>query len=289
MGIAIVTGGASGIGLALGRALVRRAGHVVLVDIDAERAAEAADILTRQGAGTAEPAVLDVADAAAVSELINSTHRRHGRLNLLFNHAGIGVGGEPEELTLAHWDRAIDVNLRGVINGCHAAYPLMKQQGFGRIVNTASLAGLGPGLGTTAPYNTTKYAVVGLSLSLRAAGADRGVGVHVVCPGVIDTPFLDQTDVPGLPTPPSVAGVDVRGFMRRTGMGKAYLADRLAEDVLRGIARDRAIIVTPRQARAAWLVLRLSPRLGDILGKKMTRVWREHAAAATATPASTPS
>jgi NAD(P)-dependent dehydrogenase (short-subunit alcohol dehydrogenase family) len=282
--IAIITGGASGIGLALGRALVRRRAEVVLADVNGEGVARAAHTLTAEGPGTAEGVELDVADAAAVNEVVQGTHGRHGRLDLLFNNAGIGVGGEPEELSLAHWERAIDVNLRGVLHGCHAAYPLMKEQGFGHIVNTASLAGLGPGLGTTGPYNTTKYAVVGLSLSLRGAGADAGVRVSVVCPGLIDTPILDRTDVPGLPTPPSVAGVDVRSFMHKTGMKRSYPPERLAEDVLAGLAKNRPIIVAPREARMAWLALRLSPRLADKLGTKMTRTWREHAAAVRAAP-----
>jgi NAD(P)-dependent dehydrogenase (short-subunit alcohol dehydrogenase family) len=125
--IAIITGGASGIGFALGRALVRRRAEVVLADVDGEGVARAAHALTAHGPGTAEGVELDVADAAAVHAVVQGTHERHGRLDLLFNNAGIGVGGEPEELSLAHWERAVDVNLRGVLHGCHAAYPLMKQ------------------------------------------------------------------------------------------------------------------------------------------------------------------
>lgn len=162
--VAVVTGAASGIGWALSRVLVHRGVDVALVDRNAAVSA-AAEALTGEGPGTATAAVVDVADAAALGELIASIHHQYGRLDLVFNNAGISMGGEPEELSLAHWKRAIDINLRGVIHGCHAAYPLMKRQGFGRIVNTASLAGLGPGLGTLAPYNATKYGVVGLSLS----------------------------------------------------------------------------------------------------------------------------
>jgi NAD(P)-dependent dehydrogenase (short-subunit alcohol dehydrogenase family) len=172
--IAVVTGAASGIGVALSRVLVHRGVDVALVDRNPAVSA-AAETLIGEGPATATAAVVDVTDAAAVGELIASTHQRYGRLDLVCNNAGIGMGGELEELSLAHWQRAIDVNLRGVIHGCHAAYPLLKRQGFGRIVNTASLAGLGPGLGTLAPYNATKYGVVGLSLSLRSAGADFGV------------------------------------------------------------------------------------------------------------------
>jgi len=105
---------------------------------------------------------------------------------VMVNNAGIGVGGEASELTLAHWERVIDVNLRGVIHGVHAAYPVMIAQRSGHIVNTASLAGLMPSPWLT-PYAMTKHAVVGLTLSLRAKAAAHGVRVTAVCPGVVDT------------------------------------------------------------------------------------------------------
>ena len=96
--------------------------------------------------------VLDVRDAAAVADLVARWLAEHGQLDLMFNNAGIAVGGTVEEITLDHWDRVIDVNLRGVIHGVHAAYPVMLRQGNGHIVNTASLAGLVPGSGL-APYD----------------------------------------------------------------------------------------------------------------------------------------
>lgn len=127
--IAIVTGGASGIGAALGRALVRQGTDVVLADIDEAGAAANAKLFADEGPGTAVDAPLDVRDPEAVIDLVHDVHATHGHLDYIFNNAGISLGGEPEELTLAHWDRIIDVNLRGVLYGCQAAYPLMKQQG----------------------------------------------------------------------------------------------------------------------------------------------------------------
>jgi NAD(P)-dependent dehydrogenase (short-subunit alcohol dehydrogenase family) len=157
--VAIVTGGASGIGRALGAALVRRGDQVVLADVEGEAASEVARQLTAMGPGAASAAPVDVRDAAAVAALVTDTAGRHGRLDLMFNNAGLGIGGPVEELAVAHWDRVIDVNLRGVVHGVHAAYPVMLRQGHGHIVNTASLAGLlaAPGM---APYATTKWGVV---------------------------------------------------------------------------------------------------------------------------------
>src|SRR3954453_21480548 len=158
--VAIVTGGGSGIGAALCRALGARGDTVVVADIDGASAQRTADEVR----GTA--AKVDVRDAAAVQALVDDTVAEHGRLDLIFNNAGIGVGGDALELTVAHWDRIIDINLRGVVHGVQAAYPVMAREGSGSIVNPASMAGLTqtPFL---APYVATKHAVVGLSLSLR--------------------------------------------------------------------------------------------------------------------------
>ena len=136
--VAIVTGGASGIGRALGAALVRRGDQVVLADVEGAAAAEVAEQLTALGPGAASAAAVDVRDAAAVAALVTDTAARLGRLDLMFNNAGLGIGGPVEELALAHWDRAIDVNLRGVVHGVHAAYPVMLRQRSGHIINTAS-------------------------------------------------------------------------------------------------------------------------------------------------------
>jgi NAD(P)-dependent dehydrogenase (short-subunit alcohol dehydrogenase family) len=280
--IAIVTGGGSGIGAALGQALVRRGAHVTLADIDEAAVHHQAERLTAQGPGAAVAAVVDVRDSEAVTQLVNDTHAGHGRLDLMVNNAGIAVGGEPEELVLAHWNRSIDVNLRGVIHGCHAAYPLMMGQGDGHIVNVASLAGLMPGAGQMAPYAATKFAVVGLSLSLRAAGADRGVRVSVVCPGFIDTPILYKGPPEDLPVPASTAA-QPPASESLSGV-RLYPPERLAEDVLRGVDRNRALILAPRSARVLALAARFAPGLTNRMMLAATRKFRERALEGSSRP-----
>ncbi|MDX1660013.1 MAG: SDR family oxidoreductase [Nitriliruptorales bacterium] len=275
--VAIVTGGASGIGAALCRSAVKRGAHVVVADLDEPAAKQVAEELDRDGPGSAVAAQVDVADADDVTELVRGTHADHGRLDFLFNNAGIGVPGPPEELTLDHWRKLLDVNLWGVIHGCHAAYPLMLEQGSGRLVNTASLAGLMPTPAGTVAYGTSKHAVVGLSLAWRSAGKDNGVHVHAVCPGVIDTPILDKVDTSGLPTPPSAAVADGREWFRRAGMRHFYPPDALAEDVMTGLARDQAIIVSPWHTRYFWHLLRLFPGIGRAAALRGTRLGREMA------------
>jgi NAD(P)-dependent dehydrogenase (short-subunit alcohol dehydrogenase family) len=256
--VAFVTGGASGIVKALSGALVARGATVVLADINASGAAAVARELADRGPGSATSLSLDVADASGFARAVGGVNDEHGHLDLLFNNAGIGIGGPVEELTLAHWERTLDVNLRGVVHGVIAVYPLMVKQGFGHIVNTASLAGLLPfPLGV--PYAMTKHAVVGLSVSLRNEARAHGVRVSAVCPGVIDTPILDAEGPPDLPRT-SLAGRGREMFLH-SNRGPAYPPERLAADVLRGVERNRAIIVAPARARTAWLMNRISPRL----------------------------
>jgi len=250
--VAIVTGGASGIGAALVRALAARGATIVIADLD-ETGAKA--VAGEWPQGQVSAAGLDVRDAGAVAGLVRQVAADHGRLDLMFSNAGIAVGGLADELTLDHWDRVIDVNLRGVVHGVHAAYPLMVGQGHGHIVNTASLAGLVPGPGL-APYAAAKHAVVGLTLSLRAEGAGHGVRVSAICPGFVDTPLLGRVN-PDLPQ--TQTGANAAVLARR--LGKLYQADLLARDVLAGIERNKALIVAPRSARVAWRMARYAPGL----------------------------
>jgi NAD(P)-dependent dehydrogenase (short-subunit alcohol dehydrogenase family) len=255
--VAVVTGAASGIGRALSAALARRGAVVVLADIDEAGVKAAADEIGAGARGPVSGRALDVADADAFGELVGAVVTDHGRIDLLFNNAGVGIWGDVADLTLAHWNRVIDINLRGVVHGVAAAYPVMISQGRGHIVNTASLAGLIPGPMLT-PYSMTKHAVVGLSTGLRAEAAAHGVRVSVVCPGLIDTPILDKGNPPDLPFVPNP--IDGRTMLSES-MGRPYPPASLAEDVLAGVARNRAFIVSPRHARVAWAVYRASPEL----------------------------
>ncbi|MBV8965236.1 MAG: SDR family NAD(P)-dependent oxidoreductase, partial [Mycobacteriaceae bacterium] len=154
----------------------------------------------------------------------------------------------------------IDVNIRGVVHGVVAAYPLMIRQGYGHIINTASMAGLVPA-GRLTSYATTKHAVVGLSLALRSEAAAHGVGVSVLCPGAVETPILDKG---------GVGDFEGRSFFltgQRSQTG--YDPDRLARDVLRAVQRDQAILVVPKLAYAGWLTVRLAPALMQRMTARM--------------------
>jgi NAD(P)-dependent dehydrogenase (short-subunit alcohol dehydrogenase family) len=269
---AIVTGGASGIGAALGAALASSGAHVVLADLDgaaAERtASEIRDRL--RAVGMVRGVQLDVTNRAAVTRLVENTADGETGLDLLFNNAGIAVGGPSADMPAEHWDRCIDVNLGGVVNGIIAALPVMSAQGRGHIVNTASAAGLVPAV-FAAAYCATKHAVVGLSGALRPEAAAHGVRVTVLCPGMVETPILDQGPPSGLPRPsrPALTG---RAYLSALGM-RPMTADAFARIALRGVARNRSIVVTPATPRIGWWLHRIAPSAIDLVNRRAaTRV-----------------
>ena len=247
---AIVTGGGSGIGAALCRALVAAGADVLCTDIDG--AAAAAVAAAARGPGSARAARLDVTDAAAVQAAVDGVVERDGRLDLIFNNAGIAWGGDTELLTLDQWNAIIDVNIRGVVHGVAAAYPVMVRQGHGHIVNTASMGGL-TAAGQITSYVMTKHAVVGLSLALRSETAARGIGVTALCPAAVETPILDKGAVGGF--------VRRDYYLKCQGIKTPYDPDRLARDTLVAIERNKALLIKPWLARAQWLFARLAPGL----------------------------
>lgn len=250
--VAIVTGGASGIGRAIGEELALRGVEVVLADRQLELALEVARGIVAEG-GRASARELDVRSATAWSELAAETRERAGRIDYLFNNAGIGVGGEMCDYDLADWDEVFDVNLKGVAYGIQAIYPIMIAQRSGHIVNTASVAGL-----VAAPegsYTATKHAVVGLSKALRIEARRHGVRVSALCPGAIRTPILTGGKYGRMKMPGATDEKILALWERMRPMPPRELARR----TLRAVDRDEAIIVIPRWWKMFWLLERVSP------------------------------
>ncbi|MET0592749.1 MAG: SDR family oxidoreductase [Polyangiaceae bacterium] len=245
--VAIITGGASGIGAGLGRELARQGARVILADRQLELASQVAKAINETG-GQAEAVELDVRDAIAFDAIVALTIERHGRLDYLFNNAGIAVAGEIRDYRLDDWRDVIDVNLLGVVHGVQAAYGRMIAQGFGHIVNTASVAGLlpAPFMGS---YTTTKHAVVGMTRALRAEGAAHGVRASTLCPGVIRTPILNGGRFGRLS--PQVDPALTRKMWEDL---RPIEPDEFAERALRLVAQNRSIIIVPSWWRViCWL------------------------------------
>lgn len=189
--VAVVTGGGSGIGRALAEGLAQQGARVVIADVDEPGMAATVEAIEKRG-GRALAAPTDVADAAQVQALADRAWQAFGGAHILCNNAGVALWGGLESATLEDWRWVLGVNLWGVIHGVHAFVPRMIAQGQGgHVLNTASMAGLiaSQGLGV---YNTSKYAVVGLSETLAKDLRPHGIGVSVLCPMGVATRIRDS-------------------------------------------------------------------------------------------------
>jgi NAD(P)-dependent dehydrogenase (short-subunit alcohol dehydrogenase family) len=236
--VAVVTGAASGIGLALSRAFAAEGMKVVLADIEADALDQAVAGLPE---GTESAAmVCDVSDGAQVEALRDLAVERFGTAHVVCNNAGVSSAGPVWTNSVADWEWVLGVNLWGVIHGVRAFTPLMLEQGEGHIVNTASMAGLSspPGM---AMYNVSKHGVVTLSETLfndlAMAGAT-GVGVTVLCPGWVNTRIhLAGRNRPGAvaepvePTEEQQAMLDFVGSLIASGLDPAEVAAQVVDAV----------------------------------------------------------
>ena len=189
--VAVVTGGASGIGRALAEAFAKRGMKIVIADMSQSNLDETAEALRASGTEVM-PVRLDVRERDALAQLAEDVVARYGGAHVLCNNAGVGHSGFMHELTLEEWDWVIDVNLKSVVYGIHAFLPHMRKSGQPcHILNTASMAGLVSSAGM-GPYNATKFAVVAVSETLAAECVGSNIGVSVLCPGWVSTRILDD-------------------------------------------------------------------------------------------------
>lgn len=190
--LAFITGGASGIGLGMARAFLRAGIRVVIADVSRGNLDDAARQLEPEP-GQHLLLELDVTDRAAFARAADRAEQQFGHVHLLCNNAGIGSGPSMLTATFEDWDRMIGINLMGVVNGVVTFVPRILAHGEGGyIVNTSSMAGILPMPEPGGIYTTTKFAVRGLTESLRMALAPRGVGAAVLCPGLTKTRILDN-------------------------------------------------------------------------------------------------
>jgi NAD(P)-dependent dehydrogenase (short-subunit alcohol dehydrogenase family) len=232
---AFVTGGASGIGLALGRAFVQAGMKVMLADIEIDALAAAVKSLEAFGPSV-RGVVCDVTDPSSFERAAEASFEAFGNVHVVCNNAGVAAAGGIDNISLDNWRWVLDVNLMGVLHGIRSFLPHIRAHGEGgHIVNTASMAGMEAGLGFS-PYVASKFAVVGLSEGLSVRLRPLGIGVTVVCPGYVRTRIGEsgrnrpaRYGVGQAPDPASPAGRLVAEIAERlqSGLDPAEVAARV--------------------------------------------------------------
>jgi NAD(P)-dependent dehydrogenase (short-subunit alcohol dehydrogenase family) len=245
--IIIITGAGSGIGKGLAEAFGQQKAQLILLDINVESVKAVCESINAQG-GKAEYDVLDVSNEARTNEIWQYVAKKYNRIDYVFNNAGFGIIGESENIPTEQWLKMINVNLMGVVYGSMEAFRIMKENGGGYIVNTASLAGL-IGAAGSLPYATTKTAVVGFSTSLRAEAAPFGVKVIAICPGFIETGIYENS------WSEKMSGDKLRKSIRLPVIS----LDEAVAEILKGITRNKRLIIFPRYAKSLYWMARFFP------------------------------
>ena len=262
--VAIITGAGSGIGRGLAEELALRGAYVVISDVNVERIEKTAEGIRKAG-GKVSMSRVDVSDYDAVRKMVDDTVAAHGRIDYIFNNAGISTVGSAKDFTIDEWRNVINIDLYGVVHGVAVAYPIMVEQGFGHIINTASIEGLVP-FPSTASYVTSKYGVVGLSNVLRIEGAEYGIKVSVVCPGYVKTAIF--TDYKAI-------NFDRQKMLEEQKNWKGVTSEECAKRILCGVEHNRAFIVVTFFAKFLWVLNRISPNLVIWIMKREYRKQKE--------------
>lgn len=247
--MAVVTGAGSGIGQAFAIELAARGGEVICADIDANSARETAKIIASRG-GKAFSAKCDVRDIAQVQALAAIAEKKlSGSVNLVVNNAGIGVGGtQIGAVSLEDWRATLDVNLWGVIHGCHVFSPILQENGAGGIINVASTASFSaaPYMG---PYNASKAAVLAISETLFAEFAGTALRVTALCPTAVKTKIIEDGRIPGS------ANSFAKKALQYTGRAPASVVN----DCLAAYDSGELYAIPQVEAKLIWRAKRLFP------------------------------
>jgi NAD(P)-dependent dehydrogenase (short-subunit alcohol dehydrogenase family) len=237
--VAVITGGASGIGRACALEMARWGADVVIADLDERRMASVEGEIRAIGR-RALSVRCDVSRDADVESLAAQALDGMGQVDLLMNNAGVVVGGPLEEIPMSDWEWIIGVNLLGPVRGVRAFLPHMLARGSGYIVNTASFAGLVPHNPQTIPYDTTKHGVVGFSAGLALYLKPRGIGVSVLCPGYVATNLMEQARLHG-------------NEVAAAGMPDAVVTpEELASKVVEAVKEERFLILSQPEHARIW-------------------------------------
>lgn len=261
--VAIVTGGVSGIGKAICQELIARNVFVIIADI-LEHEGCLLEAELNRAAVNAKFVRLNVTDYKNVESVIKNVYEDYHRLDYLFNNAGIAMYGEIYDMSIDDWKEIVDINLWGVIYGTQIAYPLMKKQGFGHIVNTSSAAGLGPSPMASA-YSTTKHAVVGLTNSLHYEAEEFGIKVSTLCPTFVDTSIFDNA---------RAINLDKSIIIKQLKQQKLISPQQLAKMAIDGVHKNKTIICPMPMRKTIDFVFTIFPFFHKALMRMVCKVSR---------------
>jgi NAD(P)-dependent dehydrogenase (short-subunit alcohol dehydrogenase family) len=262
----VVTGAASGIGRATALAFARRGARLYVCDVAASSLPNLEAELVAAGATSAQALAIDVGSRGEMARFCDYVCR-DGAPDVLVNNAGVGLAGGVLDTSLEDWEWIVNVNLWGVVHGCHFFAPKMAERGRGQIVNIASAAGY-YNSEAMAAYGTTKYAVVGLSEALRAELGPRGVGVSVICPGFVNTPIVTHMRMRGARYPEHARERIQRFYAKRN-----YTPERVADKVLAAVRDNRALVPVTPEAWALYLLQRALPSFSHQLVNGLERLF----------------
>jgi NAD(P)-dependent dehydrogenase (short-subunit alcohol dehydrogenase family) len=263
--LALVTGAAGGIGRSIALALAKRGLNLVICcDTNQAGLAETAELITAFGV-TAFPMRVDISNAEAMKELADRVHRDHGALDVLVNNAGVSLIGGLLDMSLEDWTKMIGTNLLGVIHGCHFFLPEMVKRRSGHVVNTASASAF-VSFPASVAYSATKFGVLGLSEGLREELAPYGIGLTVVCPGMVKTGVAKNAIYRGRY---DTAEMRQRfaANLEKTGSDP----EKLGETVARAIEKNQYLVTPTTDAFMMYLLKRLSPDLTAFVGRKIAK------------------
>ena len=255
-----ITGGASGIGQALALRFAAANWRVAIADIHQQRMQETVEQIKQLG-GEPLAIELNVASADDWDKARDTIENSWGGIDILFNNAGVAGGGSFEGLDISEWQRITDINYWGVIYGCRAFLPLLKKQGSGHILNTASCAGL-ICAGEMGPYNATKAAVIAISETLHKELRGHGIDVGVILPTVVKTNVGENKNAQIKDSPSASA---LLGQIEHSN----FTADQAASAILKGVSKRRLYIFTRIDGAVGYLLKRLMPQASSNLVRWM--------------------
>ena len=260
----VITGGGSGIGRETALAFARRGAAVVLSDVNLDAAKQTAAMID-EASGTAHAYQLDVADEAAMDAHADEVAEKHGVPDILINNAGIGQAGAFLDTPSKSFTRVMDINLYGVVNGCRAfGAKMVERNSGGHIVNLASMAAYSPMQSFTA-YSTSKAAVFMFSDCLRTELAKSGIGVSTICPGIVHTNIVANTQFSGVS---AGTEADKQKKFDRLYEKRHYTPDRVAECIVAAVAKKKSIVPVTPEAHLAYHARRFVPALGRWLAAR---------------------